>query len=188
VSKLSDNIWFTRKARIQASERLLSNDNHSQVLLVIYSIINTCLAVILIKDSNMLGGNTDLALVIMSIVILVTSLFVTNKNFKSRAELLKNHYIELQKLYFEALDAESSGSEESIREIRKKYTDLLELSENHNTIDDLVFRVMNKSNLISRKPTLYEIALTFSYKVLRLAILIFLYISPIMAIYAVTLL
>ncbi|HMT94197.1 SLATT domain-containing protein [uncultured Thiothrix sp.] len=186
MSKLSDNIWFTRKARIQASERLLSNDNHSQILLIIYSIINTCLAVILLKDSSMLGGKTDLALVIMSIVILVTSLFVTNKNFKSRAEALKNHYIELQNLYFLALDAEKNEDQEKINELRAKYTDLLELSENHNTIDDYVFRVFNKSSLTSRKPSKYEIVITLGYKIARLLILIFLYTSPVVTIYMTT--
>jgi len=188
MSKLSDNIWFTRKARIQASERLLSNDNHSQILLVIYSIINTCLAVILLKNSSMLGGNTDLALVIMSIVILVTSLFVTTKNFKSRAESFKNHYIELQKLYFEALDAEENNSKEDMVKIRKRYTDLLELSENHNTIDDFVFRVLNKNNLTSRKPTVYEILTAYGYMILRLVTIILLYLSPVIAVYSVTLL
>jgi len=188
MSKLSDNIWFTRKARIQASERLLSNDNHSQILLVIYSIINTCLAVIMIKDSNMLGCNTDLALVIMSIVILVTSLFVTNKNFKSRSELLKNNYIELQSLYFEVLDAEKSGNDETFTKVRKKYTLLLELSENHNRFDDLLFRVINRDNLTSRKPTIAEIISAYTYKTLRSFMLIVLYISPAIAIYAVTLL
>lgn len=186
MSKLSDNIWFTRKARIQASERLLSNDHHSQLLLVTYSIINTCLAVILIKDSAILGGNTDLALVIMSIVILVTSLFVTSKNFKGRAESLKNHYIELQKLYYKALDAEESSDKDSIRAIREQYTDMLDLSENHRAIDDYVFRVLNKKTIDTRKPSIYEILITYSYKALKSLLLIFLYVSPLLAILALS--
>jgi len=188
MSKLSDNIWFTRKARIQASERLLSNDNHSQILLVYFSIVNICLAVILIKYNNLLGGNTNLALVLMSIIILVTSLFVTNKNFKSRAELLKNHYINLQKFYFEALDAEKNNDGKKIAEIRGKYTDSLDLPENHRSIDDYVSRVFNRGNLTSRVPTKYEISVAYGYKICRFVTLVLFYTSPFLAIYVASLL
>lgn len=142
----------------------------------------------LLKDSNILGGNTDLSLVIMSIVILVTSLYVTNKNFKSRAVSLKSHYIELQKIYFESLDAEKESDQMSLNYIHSKYTNLLDLSENHSVIDDLVFRVDNNDGLSSRKPTPREKRAVVIYKAARCAILVFLYVSPILAIYTVTLL
>lgn len=181
MSKISDNIWFTRKARIQASERLLSNDNHSQILLVYYSIINTCLSVILIKKVAFLGDNSDLILVIMSLNILVTSLFVANKNFKGRALSLKAHYIELQRLYFEAVDAEETNKD--LKEIREDYTRLLDIVENHAPIDDIVFRVLNESNLDTRKPNRNEKVAAHTYRAIRFLLLSALYISPIIAIY-----
>lgn len=183
MSKLSENIWFTRKARIQTSERLLSNDNHSQILLVVYSIVNTCLAVVLMKNIPGTGDNADLSLVIMSVIILVTSLFVANKNFKGRGLSLKNHYIELHRLYFDTLDAEDNNDTNKIITLRDKYTELLVQEENHATIDDYVFRVFNEKNLTSRKPTKFEKAIVYSYKSLRFLSLTVLYMSPTLIIY-----
>ena len=183
MSKLSDNIWFTRKARIKTSERLFSNDNHSQLLLVVYSITNMCLSVALLKNLKLFGDNTDLSLVIMSMVILVTSLLVANKNFKGRALSLKNHYIELQKLYFNALDAEKSDDNEKINSIREEYFKLLELEENHSSIDDCSFRVSQKKSLTSRQPSTKEIATVYSYKTIRTISLIILYTFPVIGIY-----
>lgn len=188
MANISENIWFTRKARIQASERLSSNDNHSQILLVIYSIINTCLAVMLIKKITFLGNNTDLILVIMSVIILVTSLVVANKNFKGRSLTLKAHYIELQRLYFEATDAEEKESEnkEKLKVIRKEYTKLLDIVENHAPIDDVVFRVFNSKSLDSRKPTNQEIIMAYSYKIIRFYLLTALYLLPVIVIFIAT--
>lgn len=186
MSKISDNIWFTRKARIQASERLLSNDNHSQILLIFYSIINTCLAVMLIKKTTFFGDNADLILVIMSINILVTSLFVANKNFKGRALALKAHYIELQRLYFDAVDAEEKKLD--LKEIRENYTGLLDIVENHAPIDDIVFRVFNESNIETRKPSLNEKITAYIYRASRLMLLTTLYLLPIVVIFIASLL
>ena len=183
MANISENIWFTRKARIQASERLSSNDNHSQNLLIFYSIINTCLAVMLIKKVTFLGNNTDLILVIMSIIILVTSLVVANKNFKGRSLALKAHYIELQRLYFEATDAEESENKEKLKSIREKYTKLLDIVENHTPIDDVVFRVKNRTGLDSRKPTQEEKIMAYSYMVIRFVFLIALYSLPVIVIF-----
>jgi hypothetical protein len=186
VKNISENIWFTRKARIQASERLSCNDNHSQFLLVIYSIINTCLGVMSIKKITFLGDNTDLILVIMSVIILVTSLVVANKNFKGRSLTLKAHYIELQRLYFEATDAEENENKEKIKVIREEYTKLLDIVENHVPIDDVVFRVFNAKRLDSRKPTNQEIIMAYYYKIKRFCLLTTLYFLPIILIFIAT--
>ena len=180
MANISDNIWFTRKARIQASERLSSNDNHSQILLVTYSIINTCLSVMLIKKITLLGDNTDLMLVIMSLIILVTSLVVANKNFKGRALSLKAHYIELQRLYFKATDAEDK--KEDLKQIREEYTKLLDIVENHAPIDDIIFRVSNESRLNTRKPTTTEKFKAYSYRLIRFILFATLYLLPIIII------
>jgi hypothetical protein len=180
VIKLSDNIWFTRKARIQASIRLLANDNHSQLLLVFYSIIITSLSIILVKYPNIIGPEADLITVIMSVIILLTSLLVASKNFKGRALAYKTHYIELQKLYFEALSAEKNNL--SLKVIEDKYMTLLERVENHTPMDDITFRVSARANLTTRKPNCEEIVQAYFYKALRFFILSILYLLPIIII------
>ena len=44
--KFSDNVWFTRKARIQSEKRLKRNHIHSQLLLIEYTLLASILSVI----------------------------------------------------------------------------------------------------------------------------------------------
>ena len=160
--------------------RLLSNDNHSQLLLVFYSIIITSLSIILVKYPNIIGQESDLILVIMSVIILVTSILIAGKNFKGRALAYKTHYIELQKLYNEALDAEKKNL--SMEGVQDKYMALLELVENHTSIDDIIFRVSARDGLTSRKPNWEEICLAYLYKAFRFFYFSLLYLLPIIII------
>lgn len=176
--KLSDNIYFTRKARIQASERLFSNDRHSQYLLTLYSLINVCLSVVVIKKPGLFGENDDLLLVVMSIVILCVSLIVSSKNFKGRALSLKSHYIELHKLYYDVRESEKDKSEKDKSDNKsyvEKYTKLLELEENHKSIDDIIYRVFNNT---TRKAGRLEKIRMCCYYFTRFLTLVFLYFFP----------
>jgi hypothetical protein len=135
---------------------------------------------VLLKKLTFLGDNADLILVIMSITILVTSLFITNKNFKGRALVLKAHYIELQRLYFVAVDAEEKSLDQ--KGIQKDYLRLLEAVENHSEMDDIIFRVFNESGLNSRKPSNNEKFRAYLYKTRRFITLATLYLLPIIMI------
>ena len=89
-----------------------------------------------------------------------------------------------QKLYFDALDAESNNDTNKIIALREKYTELLVQEENHATIDDWVFRVFNEASLTSRKPTNIEKTIVYGYKLLRTLMLIVLYTSPALIVFA----
>ena len=47
--KLLDKVWFTRKAWINAEERLLQNEHHTQLLMVVYAAYTTCASVVMLK-------------------------------------------------------------------------------------------------------------------------------------------
>jgi hypothetical protein len=170
VSKFSDNIWFTRKARIQASERLRWNGLHAQLILIVYSLANVGFSIAALKYPDFLSGDSDIALITMSICILVISMFITNIDFKGRSQSFKDNYIKLQLLY------ENSTGDESGCVIA--YTELLHECENHQPIDDKFFRVSNSSTLDSRKPTFIEYASVGFYVVTRFTIITFLYLAP----------
>lgn len=161
--KFSDNVWFTRKARIQSEKRLLKNHNHSQLLLIYFTLIGAIASIITLKYEYFLGDNTSLILAIFSVIILVLSLIVTNFNFKERSNSFKNNYIELQKLYEELVPLEKANSDSS--SLKNKYYKILELCDNHEKIDDICSRVENSKNLYSRKPSLWEYIIYFSYKI-----------------------
>jgi hypothetical protein len=173
MSKLSDKIWFTRKARIQSSERLLMNNLHAQSTLILYSLVNVALSIYMLKETNPVGKNSDITLTIISVCILVLSLFISNIDFKGRAEKLKNNYIELQSLYERADLADADESK-----INTEYLKLLSDSENHKTIDDKFFRVTNYKTLSSRQPTIPDFIEVIFNVFIRKTIIISIYSAP----------
>jgi len=54
----ADNVWWTRKARIQTEKRLLSNALQSQVLLLWYSFSGVAVSIYYLKAT---ASNQDLA-------------------------------------------------------------------------------------------------------------------------------
>jgi len=174
MENLNNNIWFTRKARIVASERLLNHHFHSQLLLIYYSLLNVSLSVYAIKNESFLGENTSIALTVMAICVLVVSLIVTNIDFKTRANKLKENYIDLQELYSSNLSKDEKW---------KSYTALLKRCENHKDIDDKIFRVKNAAFLQSRKPTKRVYFSVFFFVIVKFLLLTTLYLAPLYSIY-----
>lgn len=170
---LRDNIWFTYKARIQGNKRLVWLDFHSQLLLMWYAILSATLGVLTIRQSTLLGPNTDILATILSIALLGVSLTVTNRDFRVRAMLMRSSYLQLQRLYLD-IPANTQPSKEQVN----KYYEILAESENHNEIDDKIARVFSQG-LTSRKPTSFEKIHTYWWLTRRFLITAILYILPI---------
>ncbi|EDI0007545.1 SLATT domain-containing protein [Klebsiella sp. CVUAS 11332] len=166
-----DKVWFTYKARIQAYHRLEWMDTHSQFLLVWYAVLGAALAVVVIRYPTLLGSDTDIFSAILSIALLGVSLSIANRNFRGRAMNMRKNYLALQHLY-NVIDSRGSVIEDDII----KYDELLNEVDNHNTMDDKIFRVRNSSQLTSRKPNWKEYiyvygALSVKYMTLALSYL-----------------
>ena len=54
---LSDNIWWTRNSRVQAANRMLANDIHTQILITWYSFIGLSSSIYFLK----FAPNNDIA-------------------------------------------------------------------------------------------------------------------------------
>lgn len=148
-------------------------DTHSQFLLVWYAILGAALAVMLIRYPTLLGKNTDIFSAVLSITLLGVSLSVTNRDFRNRAINMRKNYLELQNLY-NTIKKRGSTTEKDI----KKYANLLDGMDNHNSIDDKIFRVQNASSLESRKPTRIEYVQVFLSFIVKYFTLVFLYLAP----------
>lgn len=172
-----ENIWFTRKARICASERLLSNDSHSQALIVLYSAALCFVSIVSLEYKDIWDGHSGVILCALSVVITFLSLFLANMNFKSRGLELKNNYIELQHLY-ESIKISVPQRNTLNQTELDRYTKLLHCCENQRNIDDLCHRVNSRKNLTSRRPTHFECIQFYIYIYFRYAFLIFLYVFP----------
>ena len=180
---MEDNIWWTRKARINAEARLLSNQHCLDILLLWYSLTAVFVSVWLLGY----GGDQKLSSVVFtcfSIFILGVSLFGANARFTQRAAQFKENYISLQELYF---NIKGSGAEESPPQI--EYKRLLELAENHSEIDDIKSLVSEWANTddkakLSRKPNWIHYTKYITYLSRRYLLLFVLFSLPLVLAYA----
>jgi hypothetical protein len=179
---MNDNIWFTFKARIRAHERLVANDQHSQLLLVWYAIAGVCLAIVSIRYPKALGDNTDIISAMFSVAVLAFSMFVTNRDYRGRGIEMRKNYLALQELYSQA---NLNPSPLIPAQVASAYQRLLDSNENHTDIDDKYFRVFCQGTLTSRKPKLREKIDVFLYLGVRTVLLGLFYILPLLALFLV---
>ena len=177
MDELINKVWFTYKARIRASERLQGNNTHSQFLLVWYALISASLTIATIKYPKLLGDNTDITSAILSVALLVISLLVTNVDYRGRAIEMRRNYLSLQRLYNSLLTQKNLSV--PTQSILDEYTNLLEVIENHSSIDDKYWRVIFSPNT-SRPVTCTEKLDVYLYLALRYSILVIGYLLPVL--------
>lgn len=170
-----DNIWFTRKARIRSSERLLSNDFHSQCVIVYYSAVLVIVSILTLNDNNALNQNSSEILCSLSVALLVVTLFVSSVNFKGRGLAFKQNYIALQSLY-EKVSLRNHVAL-TLQDI-ERYLELLNNCENHSSLDDLYARVISAKNKTSRVASPCDVAWLYLNLMFRWFVLLLLYVSP----------
>lgn len=179
---LSDNIWWTRKSRIQTAERLLANDFHTQLILVWYSLFSAAVAIYYLK----FDPQSDLVQVFMaiySVMILSMSLFMSGRNFKERAMLMKQCYEQLGVLYKKAKSFQDADDLGTLSKIGEDYQYIINASENHKEIDYIVTLVKLKlsNDDITRKPSWFHYVKTGYYFVFRFVYLTLFYAAPVFA-------
>lgn len=140
--KFYEKVWKTKKSRINTSERFKQNDFISQILITYYSLFIIIVTIIDIKDDNIELGTFTL---ILSITLLIVSVFILSINFKERSLKLQNCYIRLDKIEKEMEKKEDNG--EDISQLKSEYYTILDLTENHSEYDNLKveFSVRNEN-------------------------------------------
>lgn len=125
---LVDNIWWTRKARIQTEKRLLSNAFHSQVILLWYSFFSVAVSVYYLKNPQ--NGIEAISWVVYSVLVLCISGFINGLSFKERANLIKECYESLNSIMHQA-----SKQNADFAELAASYESKLNACENHTDKD-----------------------------------------------------
>lgn len=126
---IADNIWWTRKARIQTEKRLLSNARHAQLSLLWYSFISAGASVYYLKFNSQ-SEYASVAWVVFSVLVLCVSVFINGLSYKERAAIVTDSYESLNSLYRKARQ-ENADTEA----INNEYEQMLKLCENHADID-----------------------------------------------------
>lgn len=179
---MEDNIWWTRKARINAEGRLLSNQRWLDLLLLWYSLIAVFVSIWLlayVDDSKQIS----VVFTCFSVFILAVSLYGSNARFAHRASQFKENYISLQELYYTVINAGQAPSGQH----EKEYKRLLELAENHVSADDtraLIWEWHNAKDQskVTRQPKLQHYVMFTVYHLKRFLLLVTLFVLPILLI------
>ena len=141
IKALSDKIWYTRKSRIQASQRLLMVESLSQIALYYYTLVILGLSIWSLTLHTGQYSSIPLITVIASVVLFGLSIYIQSKKYGERANALKECYIELDALLLRvnALQ-ERRGSlflVQQLDNLQKEYNHLILHVENHTQIDYL---------------------------------------------------
>lgn len=126
---IADNIWWTRKARIQTEKRLLSNARHAQLLLLWYSFVSVGASVYYLQFNSQ-SEYSNVSWVIFSVLVLCVSGFINGLSYKERAAIVKDSYESLNSLYRRAKQENADA-----KLISNEYEQILSLCENHTDID-----------------------------------------------------
>ncbi|WP_170956334.1 SLATT domain-containing protein [Kosakonia sacchari] len=151
MSDFSNQIWWTKKARIKAEKRLLRMDAISQSLLLWYSFFLVAYSIItlVVKVASL----TETAIMVaLSVLVLLLTLYVNNMRFKERAMLMKQCYEQLGLIYG------AIGSSSDIDSLKKEFHSILSISENHKEIDyyravDGEYESASDKSKLSKHPT-----------------------------------
>lgn len=192
----ADQIWWTRKAKIENESRLLRYEFHSQILLLWYSFCSVAISILTITNSSFLQKNLHTQnidpklLIVFSVLSLFMSTFVISQNFKERSAKVKNCYEKLKELH-ESLNNPQISVNDKI-EISKKYQSLLDNCENHLDKDYVAAKVnlylstpSNGRSNISPHPTKYDYFKFAKAQLSYYIVLIVLYLFPLSLIFVV---
>lgn len=176
---MKDQVWWTRKARINAENRLLANQRWMEFLLIWYSLLAVFTSIWLLAFGAEDQQHITFIFTCFSIFILAFSLYGANSRFSQRASQMKENYIALQQLYFLVKDANVIQ-----REHREEYSKLLNIAENHTELDDVrtvlyEWYKSTDSNLVSRRPRAHQYVYFIYYCIVRTLFLLLLLLIPI---------
>lgn len=130
MNKLSDRMWITRKARINMEKRLLLDLRIYTYLIPWYSVVLIAVSVLPSTVNDTLKNSIS---VLGSIIILVASLLLSQRDYRQECRLIKEQYIKIANLINDAVTAETNN--ESTDAIENEYSLLLQSTENHSEYD-----------------------------------------------------
>lgn len=127
IEQLSNKLWITRKCRINAEKRLLSNAQFLNFSNIYYSIIITIVSILsLIIKSNAYAVIS----VTMSVALTISVTFASSLNYKERAEIMKRNYLDINELETKLKYIDQNNTSD-IEKIEQEYNRLLDNVENH---------------------------------------------------------
>lgn len=164
-SDFQNQIWATRVSRINAEKRLLEKERFSQGINIYYSCVTIVFSILSLKESD---DKLSLMTVLMTISLLIVILYLNSLKYLEQAREYRKNYTQLHMLELE-LNHVDSQDVEKIKEIEKRYCELLDSASNHISYD--YYCTVYSSSETYRKTRWKNIAKLFYFnKIWRLAV------------------
>jgi hypothetical protein len=146
-SALVKRMWLTKRARTNAESRLIFFDQCTNFFIPYYSVMLSAFVIApkYVALDDAVKSNAEWILVVLSFLILVLSILVSNQDLKLRAYKMKVCYIEIGKI---ENDLESG---KDMYAANDRYLELLGNHENHWTYD---FHAINPWSRLSSTESL----------------------------------
>lgn len=178
----SDNVWWTRKARIQTEKRLLNDAFQSQILLLWYSFTGVAASIYYLKLDTSNSDMSGIIWVAYSVLVLCMSGFINGLSFKERAGLIKECYEALNSVFQRAGQVKDGNTQDLEDEYRK----VLSVCENHTDAD--YYLALCEAHLtdedpqknLDRHPTKFHWSVVVWVKIKHCLMLLFLYALPVL--------
>lgn len=170
LEKLSNRIWKTWKIRINAAERLKSNNAFFSFISIYYSAVLSGISIINFSNKSDI---MDMFSIVLSIMVTILFLFFEGKAFRDRHENMKKNYNDIYSLYYKIQGKLQSEDAELTCEDLEKYSDeyieLLNRVENHLDIDFLTYLKFNENEKFRNwewvKYHIYQILIKFLFRI-----------------------
>lgn len=154
---LDDKLWMTKKSRMNAEKRLISNANFFNIANIYYSVFIAIISIISIVTDNTVYS---LVSVILSVTLTITISFSSSLNYKERAEKMKKNYIDINKL---EIQLKYTNENDELKKIELEYNNLLNNVENHIEFDYFKAKINNNEKLNKKQIFSYCCHLIFVF-------------------------
>jgi len=175
MANYSEKIWKTRKIRINTEARLNKWATIFDILIPLYSLNFIIITILPIAKKD---DWISFISITGSLIILVVSIVVANRNHKIRAYKMMLHYIKLDQIYTRIQSANEADKES----IYNEYLNELTTIENHNNSDYLKTIIESRNDEGSGFPQVGKVNFLKYYliKLVSYVIILFLFGLPVL--------
>lgn len=132
LEKLKRVVDLTRRARMEAADRLIASERFIQNINVYYSCFSVILSVFCLLNNNII---LSVISTILTAILAISIVFLNAQHYGQRSHQFHNDFLELYQLLFDIDTAIRQKQYSNTCELEKRYIDLLKSIENHTQQD-----------------------------------------------------
>ena len=134
LHELERVVDFTRRARMEASDRLISSERFIQNINIYYSCFTVILSILCLLDNNPV---LSIISTLLTSILAISIVFLNAQHYGDRAQQFHDNFLELYQLLFDVRAAIRSREYTHTHDLEVRYIELLKSIENHTQQDFL---------------------------------------------------